>query len=57
MFDDFPLSFSSIVVLVARTFQSDFPSLKKTTGKCQSAQKYLRKFILSPPYLIEFETE
>ena len=57
MFDDFPLSFSSIVVLVARTFQSDFPSLKKTTGKCQSGQKYLRKFILSPPYLIEFEKE
>ena len=31
MFDNFPLSFSSIRILVARTFQSDFPSIKTPT--------------------------
>ena len=54
MFDNFSPRFSSIVVIVARTFQSDFPSLKTTTcwlpGKCSSAQKHLKKFIHSPPY-------
>ena len=31
MFDNSSLSFSSIRILVARTFQSDLPSIKTTT--------------------------